>query len=154
MGSSRIDGQVSVAEEIKVFWSAQIFKFEGIHFSVDLDPSNPKINGDEGKIHQIILNLVSNSKHAVEGVESPNIQIKTYQKDGKAHLEVSDNGRGISKKNLDKVFDSFFTTKNVGEGTGLGLSLCQNLARDMEAVMNVTSEEGKGAAFTLSFPID
>jgi two-component system NtrC family sensor kinase len=65
---------------------------------------------------------------------------------------VSDNGCGISPDNLAKVFSPFFTTKPVGEGTGLGLSVCYGIIESMGGTMEVKSDQGRGSVFTVRLP--
>ena len=68
-------------------------------------------------------------------------------------IVIQDEGHGISQAHLDHVFDPFFTTKAEGQGTGLGLSIVYNVVKSHGGNIKVKSVEGKGAAFTLSFPI-
>ena len=67
-------------------------------------------------------------------------------------ISVSDNGTGISRENLQKIFSPFFTTKPVGKGTGLGLSVCYGIIDHMGGVMTVESEKGLGTTFTITLP--
>jgi two-component system sensor histidine kinase PhcS len=71
----------------------------------------------------------------------------------KSRLIVRDNGEGIAPEHLDKVFDPFFTTKKVGEGMGLGLSICYRLVQEYEGTIAVRSEPGQFCEFTLEFPV-
>jgi len=68
---------------------------------------------------------------------------------GKVLLSVRDNGSGISKEHMEKIFTPFFTTKPVGKGTGLGLSICYGIVSKMGGTMEVSSEQGKGTTFTI-----
>jgi two-component system NtrC family sensor kinase len=72
--------------------------------------------------------------------------------DSKAKIWITDNGVGISPENLKKIFSPFFTTKPVGQGTGLGLSVCSGIVESMGGSMTVTSERGVGTTFTILFP--
>jgi two-component system sensor histidine kinase PhcS len=65
---------------------------------------------------------------------------------------VRDNGAGIESEHLDKIFDPFYTTKDVGEGMGLGLSICYRIVRECEGQISVRTEPGKFCEFTLEFP--
>ena len=68
-------------------------------------------------------------------------------------VTVTDTGCGIAEEHLDKIFDPFFTTAPVGEGTGLGLALCYSIVEQHNGTISVSSTEGKGSVFTVSFPV-
>jgi len=109
------------------------------------------ILGNEQELSQVIVNLVINACHAVEG--KGKIDIAT-QKTGqnKILIMVKDDGKGIEKKNLSKIFDPFFTTKPVGQGTGLGLSVGYGIIKRHQGDISVKSSEGKGSVFTITLP--
>lgn len=106
---------------------------------------------NEGKIHQAILNLLINSVQAIE--EKGTITIQTTRTDKNLHISISDTGSGISKKNMPKILDPFFTTKEPGQGTGLGLFITHNIMEDHEGRMEFESEPGKGTKVHLTFPL-
>ena len=81
------------------------------------------------------------------------ITVETRKVDGGVELVVTDNGIGISKENQKKIFDPFFTTKDVGSGTGLGLAVSFGILKRHNATIKVDSTPGKGAAFTVRFPV-
>jgi signal transduction histidine kinase/CheY-like chemotaxis protein len=130
-----------------------IFKKKGITIEHDLTDSEAFIEGDEGKIHQIISNLLTNARDALEEVEEPQIKISTEVKDEHVILKVKDNGEGIDPNIKDKIFDSFYTTKEIGKGTGLGLSVIQNLVYEMGGSLNYNSIKGKETEFIIEFPL-
>ena len=68
-------------------------------------------------------------------------------------ISVADTGHGISKEDMDKIFDPFYTTAPVGKGTGLGLSICYSIVKQHSGAIEVESAEGKGSAFTVRLPI-
>lgn len=108
---------------------------------------------DEKNIKQVLINLIMNARHAIgnQGL----ITIRT-QKDtlfGDVLIQVIDNGSGIEKKNLSRIFDPFFSTKPTGEGTGLGLSVSYGIIKNHGGRIDVTSEPGKGSTFTLKLPM-
>jgi len=111
------------------------------------------ILGNEQELGQVIINLVINACHAVEG--KGNIDITTQRTDqDKILIMVKDNGKGIDKKNLTRIFDPFFTTKPVGQGTGLGLSVGYGIIKRHQGDIRVKSSEGMGTLFTISLPAD
>ncbi len=102
-------------------------------------------------LNQVFMNLIVNSAQAIEGKGI--IRIKTSWHDNSAEIKISDNGMGIPKENLGKIYDPFFTTKDVGKGTGLGLHLCYNIIKKHQGTILVESIEGKGTTFTISLPL-
>jgi signal transduction histidine kinase len=103
-----------------------------------------------------LLNLLQNSIHALKAksfeTEQPTIWIEGRLERGKSFLVVRDNGTGIEEEHLNKIFDPFYTTKEVGEGMGLGLAMCHRIVRDCEGQISVRTEPGKFCEFTLEFP--
>ena len=79
------------------------------------------VSGNEGQVHQVIVNLVDNAMDAMRDVLTPELSVRAFRDGNDIKIEISDNGAGISDEILDRIFEPFFTTKRVGEGTGLGL---------------------------------
>lgn len=103
------------------------------------------VKASKGKMHQVFLNLMSNSIDALS--EGGKIIIDYFQKDGKGVVVFKDNGTGIKPEHIDKIFDPFFTTKDIGKGTGLGLAVTSGIIREMGWDIKVYSEYGKGTEF-------
>ena len=97
------------------------------------------------------MNLFVNAAHAIP--DKGELAIKTSQDQDKVIIEITDTGSGISKENLEKIFDPGFTTKGVGVGTGLGLSIVYNIVENHKGKISVHSEPGKGTTFTMRLPI-
>tara|TARA_B100000749_G_scaffold280259_1_gene275737 strand:- start:93714 stop:95654 length:1941 start_codon:yes stop_codon:yes gene_type:complete len=112
----------------------------------------PFISGDMGKLQQVFVNLISNAKDATEGCDNRCVTICTKVDNNKVIALVSDSGVGMSSDVLKQVFDPFFTTKGVNKGTGIGLSISNNIVLDHGATIEVASQEGEGTTFTLKFP--
>jgi PAS domain S-box-containing protein len=115
---------------------------------------NEKISvlGNEGKLHQVFLNILIN---AVQSIESEgNITISTScDKNSKTiQIKIQDSGAGIAPENLGKIFDPFFTTKNPGKGTGLGLSIVYNIIKEHRGTISYKSEAHKGTEVTIELP--
>jgi signal transduction histidine kinase len=112
--------------------------------------------GNKNKLIHVIVNLLQNSLDALRRkafeTEKPTIWIDGRVADGKSLLILRDNGTGISNEHLDKIFDPFYTTKDVGEGMGLGLSICYRIVQECEGRILVRTEPGKFSEFTLEFP--
>ena len=126
----------------------------------DFDPTIEKINIVPQDIGRVLLNLYSNSFYAVsekkklqpDGYE-PTVSVSTKRTDEKVEIRVKDNGNGIPKKVIDKIFQPFFTTKPTGEGTGLGLSLSYDIVKAHGGELKVESQEWVGAEFVVLIPL-
>ena len=114
----------------------------------------PDVIGNEGKLGQVVLNLLLNAAQAIpEGRSSSNaITVRTLCDGGQVVIEVEDTGSGISPRNLERIFTPFFTTKPVGVGTGLGLAISQATVKDMQGDITVRSTEGRGTTFRVRLP--
>ncbi len=108
---------------------------------------------DENQIHQIIINTILNSKEAIEDakIEEGIIEISTNIVDGNIVYEISDNGIGISDDNIDKIFEPYYTTKEIGKHTGLGLSVTQGIIKNMNGAISCKQNEKK-TVFTITIP--
>ena len=109
------------------------------------------ILGNEQELAQVMINLLINASHAVDGKGNVAISTKKINPDN-IQILVKDDGKGIEQKNLSKIFDPFFTTKPVGQGTGLGLSVGYGIIKRHQGNISVASSIGKGTIFTISLP--
>jgi PAS domain S-box-containing protein len=121
-----------------------------IELKVALESELPEVRGHRGKIQQVLLNLLSNARDAVEGGGS--ISVRTLHVDGRVVLEVVDDGVGIAESDLPRIFDPFFTTKGRGKGTGLGLSISYGIVREHDGSMQVESVPGEFTRFRVELP--
>jgi len=112
----------------------------------------PPISCYPSQLNQVFLNLLVNSKQAIKAKGT--ISIKTFVKSKKVHIVFADDGEGIPKKNLSRIFDPGYTTKGIGVGTGLGLSITYNIIQSHRGTIRVESEVGKGTTFTISLPMN
>ena len=128
-------------------------KQENIELGLSLGRLDP-ISGISNELEQVFTNLILNSRDAIKTAGRPGkIEIKSEQKNGVVKIEVIDDGIGIKKEHLVRVFDPFYTTKDVGEGTGLGLTVSSGIVEKHLGKISVSSQEGRGATFTIQFPI-
>lgn len=141
--------------------SAQ-FENHGVTIETSLDETIPPITADKYKLEQVLLNLLSNAKYAVDEKEKKS-EDKTYRKEIKiitrkdeqnVYLTVWDNGTGIPQKITEKIFDPFFTTKSEDKGTGLGLSISYGFIKDLLGDIRVESEPNEYSLFEISIPRD
>jgi two-component system, NtrC family, sensor kinase len=128
----------------------------GITLKEDIEENTPNVHVDPSQLHQVLLNLFNNAIDAIgerHGSEGGELIISAGpDENGKIRISVKDNGCGISPEEIKKVFTPFFTTKPVGQGTGLGLSVCLGIIDSMGGVMEVSSEKGAGTTFTIRLP--
>lgn len=110
------------------------------------------VSGRFAQLSQILMNLLSNAKDAVEGLNSPSIHIEIAQDGSNGILRVWDSGPGISKEIENKIMNPFFTTKPVGKGTGLGLSISNSIARDHKGVLAL-NRNISASCFELQMPL-
>jgi len=116
--------------------------------------------GNKFKLEQVILNMLSNAKDALEekfnnlqnSEEEKIIKIITYSEKNRITIEIEDNGPGIPVELQEKIFDPFFTTKSIDRGTGLGLSISYGIIREMKGEISVESEFGKFTKMIISLP--
>jgi signal transduction histidine kinase/putative methionine-R-sulfoxide reductase with GAF domain len=115
----------------------------------------PKISIDRNQIQQVFLNLIHNGIQAMpNGGELHIHTLLDRREDGDwVGVVIKDSGEGISKENIDRIFEPFFTTKPSGEGTGLGLSVSYNIVSEHGGYIDVNSEEGQGAEFSVWLPV-
>jgi signal transduction histidine kinase len=111
---------------------------------------------NKNKLIHVLTNLLQNSLDALKNKtfenEKPTIWIEGRTEAERSFLVVRDNGTGIDQEHLDKIFDPFYTTKDVGEGMGLGLAICYRIVQDCDGRIQVRTEPGKFCEFTLEFP--
>ena len=121
-----------------------------IRFITSVEPDNINFTADEQLIEQVLINLIKNSIHALSGRENSEIKLLGFlNKRGRVTIQVTDNGRGILKDVLDKIFIPFFTTKP--SGSGIGLSLSRQILRLHNGTITAQSEPDNETVFTLTF---
>ncbi len=124
----------------------------GIECSFCLSDREKTIMADREQVKQVVLNIVENAVEAVSESANPRLKISTGLSDAgdEMFITISDNGRGMTRKDSLKVGTPFFTTKD--QRTGLGLSICYKIVNEHGGGINVESEPGRGTSFTASFP--
>ncbi|MDQ6986297.1 MAG: PAS domain S-box protein [Mariprofundaceae bacterium] len=134
----------------------------------DFGNESLSLDCDATQVQQILMNLLVNARDALRNVQSPqiNVQLRSIRPDEAfrnrhrdamaqvyAELSIKDNGCGMSEAELQRIFEPFYTTKNVGEGTGLGLSMVFGAMQRHQGFIEVDSEPGCGTVFRLYFPL-
>ena len=115
--------------------------------------SLPKLFCNAGHINQVFMNILTNAAQAIDGEGTIDVTIDTVDAGQAVRVTITDSGPGILPDVMEKITDPFFTTKEVGEGTGLGLWISENIVRAHEGQLLWTSEMGKGASFTVILPV-
>lgn len=128
----------------------------GINSNVALGDNLPLIMGDKVRLEQVFINIITNARQAMEGVEERRLLVTSYlDKNDPLPLiiRVKDTGRGFKQADAEKLFAPFYTTKNPGQGTGLGLSISLSIIKDHQGHIEASGEAGKGACFTIKLPV-
>ena len=136
-----------------------------IHISHNINPNCGNVMADPIKIHQIIMNLITNSFHAMQetggklsinlnetNIDSDKVQAHNIKTGKYVCLTISDSGIGMPPKVIERIFDPYFTTKEKGKGTGLGLAVVHGIVKSYEGIIDVKSESGKGTTFKIYLP--
>ena len=113
----------------------------------------PPVEIDPPRIEQVFLNLIANARDALENTPNPVITITADLRGDRLVLAVSDNGPGISEPDLDKVLNPFFTTKEVGKGTGVGLSVSHGIVKGHHGTLEIKNCPEGGASFIIDLPL-
>lgn len=134
-------------------------RLQNIDIQLQLTANLPPILAHHNRIEQVIFNLMTNARDAINLKEESgmrnnlrNIVIKSFTDNGRVVVTISDTGIGIDPAVKGQIFEAFFTTKKMGEGMGLGLSITSGIVEDYGGKIHIDSMEGQGTTFSLSFP--
>ena len=121
---------------------------KGIEISMQVEPGATHLRADPRALHQVLLNLITNAVDALDGRPDPRIEITISRIRGRASLRVSDNGKGMTEKQLGDLFKPFYTSKS--HGTGLGLVIVKKMITLMHGDISIKSDAGRGTAVTIT----
>jgi two-component system NtrC family sensor kinase len=125
----------------------------GIEVVTQLEPHLPATELDPHQMQQVFLNLITNARQALEGRPTKGLlRVATQSGPGCVRIIFEDNGPGIAPENLNRIFNPFFTTKEVGKAMGLGLSMCYGIIAEHGGTISAQSTYGTGATFTVELP--
>ena len=124
-----------------------------IEVVADLKENLPLILADPSGLRQVFMNLLINACHAIKDGGLVRISTAYSDKDRALHVQVRDTGSGIAHDVIDRIWDPFFTTKQVGKGVGLGLALSYNIVKSHGGEISVKSAVGEGSEFTVRLPV-
>jgi signal transduction histidine kinase len=139
-----------IVEDGIYFFEARCAKM-GIELVRNLSPGLPEFTGDPGQLNQVLVNLLVNAVQAMP--EGGTLTVETRVEDGHALLIVEDTGEGMTEDVQKQIFIPFFTTKDVDEGTGLGLPVVHGIVASHKGSVNVKSRAGAGARFEIRLPM-
>jgi signal transduction histidine kinase len=140
----------SVIREGLYFFEMRCAK-SGIDLQCRLSPDLPEVTGDQSQLNQVLVNLVVNALQAMP--DGGKLNIRTYATEKKVHMRVEDTGHGMDDQTVKKIFIPFFTTKDVNEGTGLGLAVVHGIVTSHRGKITVSSQPGKGSEFEVILPV-
>jgi two-component system NtrC family sensor kinase len=123
----------------------------GIQVEKEITPGVPPISGDRKSLQQVFLNLFINAIQAMP--DGGQLTIRVRGDHGQLHVDVKDSGQGIDPAHLPHIFDPFYTTKEVGRGTGLGLSVTYGIIEKHGGHIEAHSKKGEGALFSIVLPV-
>jgi signal transduction histidine kinase len=128
-------------------------RLRNVDVAMQLAADEPEIVGNAIQLEQVMINLLSNARDAVEPAARKRIVLTSGVRDTSVDVTVSDTGAGIPAEIQSRIFDPFFTTKDVGKGTGLGLSISYGIIKDHGGTIVVESEAGQGTTFVVRLPV-
>ena len=143
---------VSIEQEIDevLILVGHDLKLEKIEVVKEIEPGLPQIVADRRQLQEVLFNLVRNAGQAIKPPGT--IWVRARTSSGLVRVEITDTGSGISEENLKKIYNPFFTTKEPGKGTGLGLFIVRQIVERNKGRIGVESIVGKGTTFSLEFP--
>ena len=126
-------------------------EYRSINVVVNVDETIPEFESDRGKLQQIFLNILNNAFASM--TTGGEVRVDAQKRGEKIRIEISDTGCGISRENLEHIFEPFFSTKTKVGGTGLGLSITYSLIQELGGKIEVDSTVGVGTRFTIILPM-
>ncbi len=126
-------------------------RYDRIEIQTDFQSDLPDVIADQTGLRQVCMNLLINAHQAISGSGLVKITTRMIQQ-SMVMIQISDSGCGISREAIDQIWDPFFTTKNVGQGNGLGLAVTYNIIKRLGGDISVESQCGTGSKFTVRIP--
>jgi len=130
-----------------------------IETELHLDETLPPVLAHRNRLGQVVFNLISNAKDAINekketigGTKTDFMSVRSFSENDRIVVSLSDSGIGIPDDVMERIFEPFFTTKEAGKGKGLGLTITNEIVKDYGGRIDIRSEEGEGTTFTLTFP--
>ncbi len=152
--SARQQIDINVMLDSILLLRAYEFKQDRVRITKEYSTSLPLVLGDERQLQQVFFHLISNAFDALRASnrKKKKIVLQTECCEQAVRIKVSDNGIGIEPDEITKIFDPFYTNKEVGEGTGLGLSMCYGIIQSHQGKIDFESVPGQGSTFIVELP--
>jgi len=122
----------------------------GIAQEIDIEPGLPMVSADGGQIQQAVIALATNAIDSMP--DGGTLTFRVALRGNRIVIEIEDTGAGIPQENMSKIYEPFFTTKEIGKGTGLGLAVCYGIVSEHGGRLSVRSTVGKGTTFSIFLP--
>ena len=133
--------------------TAPLFDEADVKLHKEVPAEAVAISGGNGRVKQVLVNLIRNGIDAMRDSERRELRIRVAVQEQMIEIVVSDSGTGIEEQNLDELFNPFFTTKEVGKGLGLGLSISYRIITDLGGTIRTMNNPDKGASFIVRLPL-
>jgi two-component system NtrC family sensor kinase len=140
----------TVIDEILLLHEKQL-RENDIHIAATFAKELGRVNASKNQLRQVFLNIVANAQDAM--ANGGTLTVTTGGDGENLIIEITDTGTGIKEEHMDKIFDSFFTTKGEVKGVGLGLSVCYGFIKDHGGDIVVKSQVGTGTTFVITLPV-
>lgn len=149
---SPVDINVMLAQAIDMRRYA--LQLDNVALDLALFPGLPPVQADATQLQQVLLNMLGNAEQALRGwAGDRRLSVRTARFGGQVTITIHDTGPGIDPHDRDRIFDPFFSTRGVGQGTGLGLSVAEGIVREHGGRIHVDSTPGAGATFIIELPV-
>ncbi|MCD6580955.1 MAG: sensor histidine kinase [Desulfuromusa sp.] len=151
----KLKGQVGLQDCLNgaLAMTAPLFSEFGISLSKEIPDKPFIVNGDRARVKQVLVNLIRNAVDAMRGCNRRDLRIKISSRDKEVEIFISDSGSGIADQDMEELFTPFFTTKEVGEGMGLGLSISYRIVTDLGGTIRAQNLPDGGAQFIVRLPL-
>jgi two-component system NtrC family sensor kinase len=146
-----VDIKTTIEDALKVLHTQ--YKDSGVIIEKDYEENLPRVNGNFANLGQVFINIIKNALQSLpDGKGTIFLKTRYIKETNSVTIECRDTGAGIPTDIINDIFKPFFTTKDVGSGTGLGLYISHEIIKKHEGLISVSSKQGKGTTFTIDLP--
>jgi two-component system NtrC family sensor kinase len=148
-----IDINTAIDDALRVLYNQ--YKYSEMNIVKDYEENLPRVNGNFANLGQVFINIIKNALQALpDGKGTITLKTRYKKETNSVTIECRDTGAGIPVEIINDVFKPFFTTKEVGSGSGLGLYISHEIIKKHEGLISVSSKQGKGTTFTIDLPCE